>query len=88
MDDHKKGTNAENRSSFKGRKKLLKTLSLFSTSLTPPGQRKSDNQKCTASSNLLKNSMNLDAKGSFGTSQCQDIHNWQDTRKEQNHCLG
>ena len=90
-DDNKMAQHVENGSSFKGKRKLLKTLSLFSSSLTPPEQRKSDYQNYITSSNLLKSSMprrDSDDKRNFGASQCQDIHTSQDKKKEHGHYFG
>ena len=68
--DAEKTSDNENRSSFKGRKRLFKTLSLFSTTQMPIEQIKLDLQKACTSSNSVRNngSRNVDdRKRSFGT---------------------
>ena len=72
-----KTSDNENRSSFKGRKRLFKTLSLFSTTQTPIEQIKLDLQKACTSSNSVRNngSRNVDdRKRSFRTTKCQDLN--------------
>ena len=74
--DTEKTSDNENRSSFKGRKRLFKTLSLFSTTQTPIEQIKLDFQKACTSSNSVRihGSRNVDNhKRSFGSNQCHDI---------------
>ena len=75
--DAEKTSDNENRSSFKGRKRLFKTLSLFSTTQTPIEQIKLDLQKACTSSNSVRNngSRNVDdRKRSFRTTKCQDLN--------------
>ena len=74
--DTEKTTDNENQLSFKGRKRLFKTLSLFSTNQNPIEQIKLDFQKDCTSSNSVRSHgpINVDdRKRSFGTIKCQDL---------------
>ena len=86
--DKDKTPSFENGSSFKGRKRLFKTLSLFSSTQTPTDQ---GNQKTCTSSSSFKSTIprhEVDVKRSLGTTPCQDVQNRQGTNPEKISCLG